>query len=163
MSTTESTTIIAFTSSFVSGDTPPAIKFVCINEKGEKVWENRIVSSIDSRVAEKFQINPAGRNFTYWMQNNNLYCLYNILDNSNITPATTLSASNISKNTITPMVRVYNLNDGKYVERALSISNQEKFENSFVLVKSSDFSNQKFGISFLNIGKGNYLMMQIMP
>jgi hypothetical protein len=61
------------------------------------------------------------------------------------------------------MVRVYNLNDGKYVERALSISNQEKFENSFVLVKSSDFSNQKFGISFLNIGKGNYLMMQIMP
>jgi hypothetical protein len=156
MSTTESTTIIAFTSSFVSGDTPPAIKFVCINEKGEKVWENRIVSSIDSRVAEKFQINPAGRNFTYWMQNNNLYCLYNILDNSNITPATTLSASNISKNTITPMVRVYNLNDGKYVERALSISNQEKFENSFVLVKSSDFSNQKFGISFLNIGKGNY-------
>jgi hypothetical protein len=163
VSTSESTTIIAFTSSMVSEDTPPAIKFVCINEKGGKVWENRIVSSIDSRVAEKFQINPAGRNFTYWMQNNNLYCLYNILDNSNITPATALSASNISKNTITPMVRVYNLNDGKYVEKALSISNQEKFENSFVLVKSSDFSNQKFGISFLNIGKGNYLMMQIMP
>jgi hypothetical protein len=162
MSTAESTTIIAFTSSFVSGDTPPAIKFVCINEKGEKVWENRIVSTIDSRVVEKFQINEAGRNFKYWMHNNNLYCLYNVLENST-KPAPTVSAANISKNAITSMVRVYNLKDGKYIERPLTISGQEKYENSSVLVKSSDFSSQKFGISFLNIGKGNYLMMQIMP
>ena len=132
------------------------ITFVCTDQSGAVIWHNSFKARINEAYSEKMNLHEASKGYSYWSDNEFLYCLYNATSASD---ASVTSVENTQNKDIklTPYVRSYNLKTGEFTDKQLELS--ENIPGMSLLSGLLHFSSSQFGVSY--IGTPNKRFMPI--
>jgi hypothetical protein len=129
------------------------ITFYCTDNSGKLIWQNSFKMAIESSYLERFRFHDLAKSYSYWSDQENLYCLYNAIPTA--TPATSIGANAAQPLKLVPFIRTYNLSTGKYTDKPFEL--RESIPDMILLTGLLNLSSPKFGVSMVSVGQNRYM------
>jgi len=139
----------------------PAILFVCIDKKGNTLWEQKINSNFHSKIAIQKSMHSSVTGFSYWIHDNRLICLYNNYKEDKKLVALSQDGG-VSTFSIEPTICVFELKSGSYRTSPLKVDEFVRHKNPVVLTGKIKFPNMKFGMCLVQTEDNKFIPLQLM-